>query len=192
MTQVLTPKSGEEMVGLIYDTGAFLCGSFTLSSGKLSPYYFDSKLLTLNPMGSYEVGEYFFDKLSRSNAEVVGGMALGAIPIVEAVTLVSYLKGQPYPGFFVRKEAKAHGTEKLIEGNFPADPDVPVAILDDVVTGGGSIMQAIEAVEEKGNPIVSVMCILDRNEGGRDLLAKKDYDLQAMYIIEDGKPQYNP
>ena len=192
MTQILIAES-DEMVQLVHDTGAFIHdGSFKLSSGKPSTYYFDSKLLTMDPEGGYKVGKYFFGKLRDSDAEAVGGMALGAIPIVEAVTLISHMKERPFPGFFVRKEAKAHGTQNLIEGNFPADPNVPVAILDDVVTGGGSIMQAIEAVEAKGNPIVSVMCILDRDEGGREFLKKRGYDLQAMYVVEDGKPQYNP
>jgi orotate phosphoribosyltransferase len=191
MTQVLTTKSGEEMVDLIYDTGAFLRGSFTLSSGKPSSYYFDSKLLTLNPMGSYEVGRYLFEKLKASEAESVGGMALGAIPIVGAVTLISHLEDEPLPAFFVRKEAKSHGTEKRIEGNLPA-PGTPVAILDDVVTGGNSIMQAIQAAESNGNPIVAVMCILDRNEGGREYLKEEGHELQAMFTIEDGEIQFNP
>ena len=190
MTQTLISES-DAKVELIKRMG-FLRGTFTLSSGKTSAYYFDSKPMTLDPEGSYEVGKYFFDKLSRSGAEFVGGMALGAIPIVEAVALISHFEARPLPGFFVRKEAKSHGTEKLIEGNFPDDRAAPVAILDDVVTGGGSILQAIEAVEENGNPIVSVMCILDRNEGGRELLKKRGYDLQAMYVVEDGEPRYNP
>ena len=191
MTQMLIAES-DHREQLVQDTGALLLGRYKLSSGDYSSYYFDSKPFTLNPEGAYVVGKYFVEKLSRSGAEVVGGMALGAIPIVGAVTLVSYLEGRPLPGFFVRKEAKAHGTEKLIEGNLLDDPTIPVAILDDVVTGGGSIMQAIEAVEAKGNPIVSVMCILDRDEGGRDLLRESGYDLQSMFIVEDGKPRYIP
>ena len=132
-----------------------------------------------------------FEKLKASEAESVGGMALGAIPIVGAVTLISHLEDEPLPAFFVRKEAKSHGTEKRIEGNLPA-PGTPVAILDDVVTGGNSIMQAIQAAESNGNPIVAVMCILDRNEGGREYLKEEGHDLQAMFTIEDGEIQFNP
>ena len=187
-----------EMVNLVEEKGAFLRGSFTLTSGKSSSYYFDSKLLTLDPEGGYVVGKYFFEKLKDTGAKAVGGMALGAIPIVSAVTLLSYKNQQGLPAFFVRKEAKSHGTQSLIEGNFPKDDASaslsPVAILDDVVTGGGSILQAIDAVEAKGNPIVAVMCILDRNEGGRDALSKRGYDLQAMFtIVNDGAMlRFNP
>lgn len=191
MTQALHTYTGEEMIQLVYDTNAFIRGSFILASGKLSTFYFDSKPLTLNPRGSYMVGSYFFEKIRDSEAEAVGGMALGAIPLVGSVTLVSYLEGEPLPAFFVRKEAKSHGTEKQIEGNLP-ESEVPVAILDDVVTGGNSIMQAIQAVKSNGNPIVAVMCILDRNEGGREFLEERGYTLQAMYTIEDGDIYFNP
>lgn len=191
MTQVLPTELGEEMVKFVEEKGAFLRGKFTLSSGDISTYYFDSKLLTLDPEGGYKVGKYFFDKLKESEVEVVGGMAEGAIPIVGAITLISYHEAHPLPSFFVRKEPKTHGTMKQIEGNLP-ESEVPVAILDDVVTGGGSILQAIELVEAKGIPIVSVMCILDRNEGGRERLRKRGYDLQAMYTIRDGEIYFNP
>ena len=187
MIQTLATTESEELAQLIEDTGAFLRGTFILSSGKTSSYYFDSKPFTMDPKGSHEVGKYFFQKLSYTPVEAVGGMALGAIPIVGSVAQVSHLEGQPLPAFFVRKEAKAHGTQNLIEGRFPSDPNTPVAILDDVVTGGGSILQAIDAVEEKGNPIVAVMCILDRNEGGRERLKERGYDLDAMFTIEDGE-----
>ena len=160
----------DELLQLIKDVGALLYGDFTLSSLKPSNYYFDSKPLTLDPKGAYVVGNYFFEKLKATDAKAIGGMELGAIPIVSAVTLLSHQYQQPLPAFYVRKEPKPHGTQSLIEGNFPKDDVslVPVAILDDVVTGGGSILQAIDAVEAEGNPIVAVMCILDRNEGGRN------------------------
>ena len=191
MTQVLTAMSDEEMVDLIYDTRALIHGSFILSSGEPSSYYFDSKPLTLNPKGSYVVGRYLFDKLKNTDAESVGGMALGAIPIVGAVTLISHLEGEPLPAFFVRKEAKSHGTGKRIEGNLP-DPGTPVAILDDVVTGGKSIMKAIRAAKSNGNPIAAVMCILDRNEGGRKYLSDEGHELQAMFTIVNGEIEFNP
>ena len=181
-----------QMVNLLQESGSLLYGNFTLASGKTSPYYFDSKLLTLDPEGAKVVGEYFFNKLADTGVAAVGGMALGAIPIVNAVALISHLRGHNLPGFYVRKEPKTHGTQNLIEGKFPDDdPNAPVAILDDVVTGGGSIMQAIKAVEDCRNPIREVMCILDRNEGGRDLLLKHGYELKSMFSVEDGKIKFN-
>lgn len=181
---------------LVRTTGAFLQGDFTLSSGHSSSYYFDSKLLTLDPAGSQAVGECFFEILKDTLAESVGGMAHGAIPIVSAVTYSSELQGKPLPGFYVRSEPKPHGTQNLIEGRFPEDPNAPVAIIDDVVTGGDSILKAIRAVEERGNPIVKVMCILDRDEGGREKIRDNGYELESIFIIQrdsDGNavPQQN-
>ncbi len=187
----LTTYDGD-MSNLLTDSGALLYGEFTLSSGKTSSYYFDSKLLTLDPKGAAAVGAYFLDKLVGSGVVAVGGMALGAIPIVSAITLLSAHNGEPLPGFYVRKEAKTHGTQNLIEGNFPKNSNAPVAIIDDVVTGGGSILQAIDAVEAQGNPIAAVWCILDRREGGTDRLQERGYELQAMYTMIDGKPVLNP
>ena len=183
----------DELLQLIKDVGALLYGDFTLSSLKPSNYYFDSKPLTLDPKGAYVVGNYFFEKLKATDAKAIGGMELGAIPIVSAVTLLSHQHQQPLPAFYVRKEPKQHGTQSLIEGNFPKDDDslAPVAILDDVVTGGGSILQAIDAVEAEGNPIVAVMCILDRNEGGRERLMKRGDNLQAMFTMVNGRMRFN-
>ena len=169
---------------LIHTTGAFLQGEFTLSSGRSSNYYFDSKLLTLDPAGIQVVGECLFDILKDTSAEAVGGMAHGAIPIVSAVTYSSELLGKPLPGFYVRSEPKPHGTQNLIEGRFPEDSNIPVAIIDDVVTGGDSILKAIRAVEERGNPIVKVMCILDRDEGGREKIRDNGYELDSIFIIQ--------
>lgn len=184
-------------IQLLEGTGALLYGDFTLSSGKQSSYYFDSKPLTLDPDGEFEVGRYFLEKLLNTDAKAVGGMALGAIPIVSAVTLLSRIHNKTHhtrllPSFYVRKEAKEHGTQNLIEGNIPSDVNAPVAIVDDVVTGGNSILKAIEAVEDKGNPIVAVMCILDRDEGGREMLEARNYDLISMYTVKDGELIYNP
>lgn len=191
MTQ-LAPANSHEMVHLLEEKGALLRGSFTLSSGDVSTYYFDSKRLTLDPEGGFEVAKYFLEKIKETDAKVVGGMAEGAIPIVGLITIQSYFDEYPLPAFFVRKEPKTHGTMKQIEGNLPTDTDTPVAILDDVVTGGKSIMQAIELVEAEDIPIVSVMCILDRDEGGRELLRKKGYELQAMFTVKDGEIYFNP
>ena len=178
-------------VQILREVGALLEGDFLLASGKRSTYYLDSKMLTLHPDGARLVGSYFFEKVRGSGVQAVGGMAVGAIPIVEAVVLTSQLEGHPLPGFFVRKEAKVHGTEKVIEGHLPSDKTAPVAIIDDVVTKGKSILNAIGAVEAEGNPISRVMCVLDRGEGGKEALKARGYDLEAMFTVvgeEGGKP----
>ena len=178
---MLTEQQSEVPVTKIMEVGALLFGEYRLSSGKHSSFYFDSKPLTLDPEGAYLVGTYFFEKVRNLGAKAVGGLEVGALPIVEAVTLISHINNHPLPGFFVRKGPKTYGTEKLIEGNLPRDKTCSVVIIDDVVTGGRSILRAIEAVEAVGNPIAGIMCILDRDEGGREMLNRRGYDLQAMY-----------
>ena len=193
-TSPSTPEiaDADAMVKILSDTGALLYGEFTLVSGKTSNYYFDSKLLTMDPDGARAVGGYFVNKLRFADAQAVGGMAVGAIPLVSAVTAIGSAEGYGMPSFYVRKEPKSHGTQNLIEGKFPDDPNAPVAIMDDVVTAGGSILQAIDAVETRGNPITEVMCILDRNEGGRERLQARGYELKAMFSVEDGAIRFNP
>ena len=174
-----------DLDSLLKRVGALLeDGPYVLGSGRVSPYYFDSKELTLDPDGQFVVANYFLEKLKLSTAQAVGGMADSAIPIVSAIVAESRIQGHPLPGFFVRKEAKAHGTEKLIEGKVPLDRSCPVAIIDDVVTGGRSILKAIDAIEDLGNPISDVMCILDRREGGGDELKARGYDLRSMFTVE--------
>ena len=182
---------------MLQESGAWLEGDFLLASGGRSTFYFDSKLFTLNPKYAEFVGKYFFDRLKHSEAVAVGGMALGAIPLVSHIVPLSQREGRPLPGFYVRQEPKTRGTLNLIEGNLPEDPTQPVAIIDDVVTSGGSILKAISAVEEAGNPVVRVMCILDRDEGGRGALRERGYALDAMYTVgadKNGvkKPVFNP
>ena len=181
---------------ILQESGAWLEGDFLLASGGRSTFYFDSKPFTLNPIYAEFVGKYFFDRLKDSGAVAVGGMALGAIPLVSHIVPISQREAHPLPGFYVRPEPKTRGTLKLIEGNLPQDKTLPVAILDDSVTSGGSILKAINAVEEAGNPIVRVMCILDRDEGGREALRERGHELEAMYTVETDengakKPVYN-
>ena len=182
---------------LLQESGAWLEGDFLLASGNRSTFYFDSKPFTLDPKYAEFVGRYFFDRLRDSGAVAVGGMALGAIPIVSHIVPISQREGHPLPGFYVRPEPKTRGTLKLIEGNLPKDPTRPVAIIEDSVTSGGSILKAINAVEEAGNPIVRVICILDRDEGGREALKERGYELEAMYTVETDesgakRPVFNP
>ena len=173
------------MLNILTDSCALMYGEFTLASGKSSHYYFDSKLLTLDHSAAPLIGDYFARKLSP-DVQAIGGMALGAIPLVSILTLTAHK-----PGFYVRKEPKTHGTKNLIEGNFPDNPNAPIAIVDDVVTGGGSILQAINAVKQYPNPIIEVMCILDRNEGGRELLKSHGYELKSMFAVRDGAISFN-
>ena len=162
-------------------------GKFKLSSGLESDFYIDGKQTTLSAEGAYLCGKEIF-ALIRNNPEPissVGGMTLGADPLVTAASLVSYLEKEPIPAFIVRKESKGHGTEQYIEGlkNMPAGGSV--ALLEDVVTTGGTLLQVIERVEAQGFKIGLIVTVVDRQEGGAEALAKAGYPMKAVFTREE-------
>lgn len=152
---------------------SFRLGHFTLSSGGTSDYYVDCRLTTLDANGALATGETVLDEIARHGwkADAIGGLTLGADPIVSATSVISAQHGKPVHGFLVRKAEKAHGTGQRIEG-FRAKP-ARVVIVDDVCTTGASTIQAIEAAREFGFEIVGVLCLVEREEaGGRANVAK--------------------
>ena len=174
----LNKKRYERILELAKETGALLYGEFTLTSGKKSHHYFEGKRLTLHPEGAYWVGKAMFDELTKIGVDAVGGVAVGGYPIVAAVALVSHQEGKPIPSFIVREQPKEHGTKRKIEGHLKEGSRV--AIVDDVITTGGSVIKAIEAAEAAGCKVAKVMVIVDRHEGGSDLLKNKGYDFTAI------------
>ena len=157
-------------------------GEVTLSSGKKSDYYLDCRLTTLDPEGSVLVAHSILELLAAKNirAQAIGGMSIGADPVVSSVVALSHLEGRPLRGFLVRKEKKEHGRQKRIEGLDPS-PEASgsgrtvreVVIVDDVCTTGKSTFEAIEAAEAEGLKVVAVISLVDREEGGSDALRKK-------------------
>jgi orotate phosphoribosyltransferase len=139
---------------------SFLLGEFKLSSGGTSDYYIDCRTTTLDARGARLTGEVFWEEIQRQGwkAQAIGGLTMGADPIVVAVSVVS---GE-LQGFLVRKAEKQHGTGQRIEGF--REKDAPVVIVDDVCTTGSSTVQAIEAAREFGFDIVGVMCLVEREE----------------------------
>jgi orotate phosphoribosyltransferase len=166
---------------IAHEVGAFLTGEFTLTSGKKSNYYIDGKRITLSPEGAYLVGKAIFDELVGSGVEAVGGVAMGAYPMVTAVGLISHLEGKPLPIFIVREVVKEYGTMRRIEGHLKEGSRV--AILEDVLTTGGSVMKAIEAVAAANCRVVKVMVLVDRDEGGGESLRKAGYDFTALLRV---------
>ena len=150
---------------------SLMFGDFTLSSGKKSTFYFDSKKTTLLPEGAWLTAREILRLVRerRIEADAIGGLTLGADPIVGPVAALSHVEGPPLRAFIVRKEAKEHGTGRRIEGNLA--PNSRVIIVDDVVTTAGSTLKAIEAAEEAGHTVVAVVCLVDREEGGAEKLA---------------------
>lgn len=157
-----------------------------LSSGRESDFYIDCKQATLDAEGAVLTGRLLCEMLERGGMpEAVGGITLGADPIVTAVSLTSALRGTPIPAFIIRKEPKKHGTEQWIEGTRNLRPDMRVAIVEDVVTTGASTLRAIERAEKGGLVVSRVLCLVDRNEGGAEFLAGKGYRLEPMFLKED-------
>jgi len=149
-------------------------GQFTLASGRSSNYYLDCRLTTLDPEGAVLTAYTILELLDEHGvkADAIGGLAIGADPIVTAVAAVSYLEKKPLRAFIVRKDAKAHGRQKQIEGI--ADTEVSsVVIVDDVCTTGEATWQAIRAVEDAGLKVVAVLSLVDREEGGSERLREK-------------------
>ncbi|MFO8102313.1 MAG: orotate phosphoribosyltransferase [Dehalococcoidia bacterium] len=162
---------------------SFSYGYFTLSSGEESTYYFDGRLTTLSPEGAYLVGRRVLSLVREAGIDAVGGPTLGADPIVTAVALTSHQEGCPLPAFIVRKEPKKHGAQRYIEGNFPEGGTV--AIVDDVITSGGSILRAIEVVEAAGAHVGKVIALVDRNQGGSEELRQNGYNFTSLFSADE-------
>lgn len=158
-------------------------GDFTLASGKKSTYYLDGKQVTLNAHGAREVALGLLDLLKDAEFDAIGGMSIGADPIVGAVLAVAAEQNREIDGFMVRKEAKGHGTNRYIEG--PLQPGAKVVIVDDVITTGGSSIQAIERVQEFGAEVVRVVAIVDRLQGGKQAFEQMGLPFEALMTIED-------
>lgn len=160
-------------------------GDFTLTSGQKSKYYFDGRLLSLDPEGADLISAAFLDIARRAGAQAVGGPAVAAVPIVGALVLRSRLEAHGKPGlvgFFVRGEAKKHGAGKQIEG--PVKPGMSVAVFDDTVSTGGSLVMAVDAIQEFGCKIIATLCVLDRNQGGSDELRRRGLPFHSLWAAD--------
>ena len=156
-------------------------GDFTLSSGAKSAYYVDARQTTMTAEGQRLTGKIGYDLIEEAGWEVthVGGLTLGADPVTYAIAHHSTARERVLDGFTVRKEAKEHGTGRQIEGGLPTD--ARVVIVEDAVTSGASAIRAIEAVREYGATIAGVICLVDREEGGRAKLDELGVPLLAAF-----------
>jgi len=158
-------------------------GTFTLTSGKTSDFYIDGKQTTLSAEGAYLCGKLLFELIKNNETpiEAVGGMTLGADPLVTAASIVSHLENAPIPAFIVRKEAKGHGTGNYIEGLKNMPEGATVALVEDVVTTGGTLLKVIDRVESAGFKVGLVVTVVERQEGGEKILADAGYPLKAIF-----------
>jgi orotate phosphoribosyltransferase len=158
-------------------------GPFKLASGAMSDYYLDMKPTMFSPEGLSLVAEIVFSLLRDDpNLDSIGGLELGAVPIISAVSMRSH-DDRPIDGFVVRKEKKGHGTDKKIDGNFR--PNTNVVLFEDVTTRGGSVMEAVRAVRAQGATVKKVITIVDRLEGAAENLKKEGIELVAIYTTND-------
>ena len=162
-------------------------GTFTLTSGATSDLYIDCRVVATIPRAMKCIGTLILDALADlPDVRGVGGLAIGADPIAAAVAMASADTDRHIPMFMVRKEPKAHGTRRRIEGAFPEEPGAPVVVVDDTITTGGSVLQAIEAVEtDTQAKVVRAVLIVDRLEGGAESLRARGYDVRALFTRTD-------
>jgi orotate phosphoribosyltransferase len=155
-------------------------GQFTLSSGRTSTLYIDARRTTMSPQGLTLVGPLGLGAIREAKwrPDSVGGLTLGADPISYAISYASATTDTPVRAFTVRKEAKAHGTGRLIEGPFAAGD--AVVIIEDVITTGGSALRAADAVRSAGGSVIGVLALIDREEGGRAAIEAGGYAVRAL------------
>ncbi|MCU0542964.1 MAG: orotate phosphoribosyltransferase [Oscillatoriaceae cyanobacterium Prado104] len=163
--------------------GAYREGDFVLSSGQKSSYYINCKPVTLHPEGALAAGRLLLSLLP-AEVQAVGGLTLGADPIVTAVSVVSALEGRGIPGLIVRKEAKGHGTMAYIEGPTLVQ-GANVAVLEDVVTTGKSAMLAVERLRGAGYKVDRVLSLIDREQGGAEFYRSVGLNFEAVFTIAD-------
>jgi orotate phosphoribosyltransferase len=162
---------------------AFRQGEFTLSSGEKSDYYIDGKMIEVHPEGAALIGQAFYEHIRDLKVDAIGGLAVGAIPLVAATVVICHQHGQTLEGFWVRNEVKEHGTKKLIEGCLPHR--ARVVIVDDVITSGESAFKAIRAVEALGASVVKVLCLVDRQRGAAERFRQAGYSYEPLFTKDE-------
>ena len=157
-------------------------GTFTLASGRTSNFYVDARLTTMSPEGMVLIGQLGLEEIREKGWAVdsVGGLTLGADPVAYAISHTSAAGNAPIRAFTVRKEAKAHGTGRRIEG--PFQPGDHVVVVEDVITTGKSALEAIRAIEQEAGIVSGVLAVVDREEGGREVIAAQGYPVSSLVV----------
>ena len=158
----------------------------TLASGKESNFYLDMKPTMLVPEGANALAELILARLDSKEVGYVGGLALGAVPLLGLIAGLSLYKGRPLPTFFVRRDTKAHGTMQKLEGVMPDElRGQDVVILDDVTTTGASAMLAVEEARTAGANVTLILSIVDRGEGAAEFFRQKDIPFECLFTAQE-------
>ena len=189
MAQVATSRSGIEpskrdRLRQIIADRCYAKGRFTLASGKESDYYFNLKPAMLDAEGLNLIADLILERVADLDVDCIGGLAMGAVPIAIATITKSYETPRPLQAFWVRKEAKDHGTRNCADGTISGR----VIIVEDVTTTGDSVMQAVTDVRRRKCEIAAVMTVVDRLEGAQERLAAEGIGLIALYTTKDFDP----
>ncbi len=153
----------------------------TLASGRESDFFIDCKQTALTAEGHAVIGELMFAALDDlPPCDAVGGVELGGCPLASAVSLTSFQRGRPLPALYVRKARKDHGTVKLVEGDKSMSPGIRVALLEDVITTGGSSLKAVDSLREAGAVVTGIVALVDREEGGAETIREAGLPLVAL------------
>jgi orotate phosphoribosyltransferase len=160
---------------------------FKLASGKTSTFYFNMKPTMLDSEGAYLVASLILDQLEGVDADLIGGLEMGAVPIASSVAAIAYTQGRELPAFFVRKQAKEHGTQSLVEGLAKGESMTgkKVVVVEDVTTTGGSALKAAEALKAAGAEIVRVITIVDRLDGAAETFASAELKFEPLLTLAD-------
>jgi len=186
MSQTDTAAIREKLIQLIAER-SFGRKKIILASGRESDFYFDLKPTMFHPEGAALLARLILDRLSKLDVDLVGGLEMGAVPLIASVSAFSFEAGKPIPGFFVRKAAKDHGTKKRIDG-IDSVAGKKVAILEDVTTTGGSAIQAVKEVRAAGAEVVLVLSIVDRLEGAAESFEQARVPFDALFTRRDFMP----
>jgi orotate phosphoribosyltransferase len=176
----------ETLLQLIYDHGFKYSeeASFKLASGKMSNFYIDCRVVTSLAKAKYLLSHLVYRKIENLDPAAIGGPAVGAVPIADAVSYLSFLMGKEIKSFWVRKEPKGHGLKKWIDGDVKAGDRV--VIVDDVITTGGSTIEAIQRAREGGLEVAMVVVMVDRQEDeGKKRIESEGVKVEALFTIKD-------
>jgi orotate phosphoribosyltransferase len=163
---------------------SFRRGHFVLASGQTSNYYLDLKPTMFHPEGADLTAKMIFARIRDLDVDYVGGLEMGAVPLVATVAAASQQGGQPMFGFFVRKAVKDHGTKRRIEAAGDMK-DKRVVILEDVTTTGGSAMEAVRVVQQEGAHVVLVLSVVDRQQGAGASYAEQNIPFDALFTANE-------